>query len=160
ALLLVKEDMGLFVAGLGVYLGVARPRVISRPRRVAVALIAVGLADSWLATYVLIPAVGGRSGYYWAYDALGRNVPQVIGHIVVHPLDAMRLLVTPRVKLDTMLWLLAPFCFLPLLSPITISIVPLLAERMLQDQFPNWWGTPDQYNAYLVIVLAFGAVDG
>ena len=160
ALLLVKEDMGLFVAGIGVYLAVARPRVIPRQRLVALALILVGLADSWLATYVLIPAFGGRSGYYWAYDALGRNVPQVIGHIVTHPLDTVRLLVTPGVKVRTMLWLLAPFCFLPLLSPITIAIIPLLAERMLQDQFPNWWVTPFQYNAYLVIILACGAVDG
>jgi uncharacterized membrane protein len=59
-----------------------------------------------------------------------------------------------------MLWLLAPFCFLPLLSPITIAVIPLLVERMLQDQFPNWWVTAYHYNAYLVIVLACGAVDG
>src|SRR5262249_57255765 len=30
ALLLVKEDMGLYVAGIGVYLAVARPRTVSR----------------------------------------------------------------------------------------------------------------------------------
>jgi uncharacterized membrane protein len=59
-----------------------------------------------------------------------------------------------------MLWLLAPFCFLPLLSPITIAVIPLLMERMLQDQFTNWWVTAYHYNAYLVIVLACGAVDG
>jgi uncharacterized membrane protein len=159
-LLLVKEDMGLFVAGIGVYLAVARPRVVSRQRLVAAALIVVGVAGTWAATYLLIPAFGGRSDYYWAYGALGRNVPQVVAHIVAHPLGTLRLLVTPRVKLDTMLWLLAPFCFLPLLSPITIAVIPLLMERMLQDQFPNWWITAYHYNAYLVIILACGAVDG
>ena len=160
ALLLVKEDMGLFVAGIGVYLAVARPQVVSRQRLVAVALIVLGVADTWVATYVLLPAFGGRSDYYWAYGVLGRNVPQVLAHIVAHPLGALRLLITPRVKLDTMLWLLAPFCFLPLLSPITIAVIPLLVERMLQDQFPNWWLTAYHYNAYLVIILACGAVDG
>jgi uncharacterized membrane protein len=160
ALLLVKEDMGLVVAGIGVYLAVARPQVVSRQRLVAVALIVVGVADTWVATYVLIPAFGGRSDYYWAYGALGRNLPQVVAHIVAHPVGALRLFVTPRVKLDTMLWLLAPFCFLPLLSPITIAVIPLLVERMLQDQFPNWWVTGYHYNAYLVIILACGAVDG
>jgi uncharacterized membrane protein len=160
ALLLVKEDMGLFVAGIGCYLAVTRPRLVNRQWLVALALIVVGVADTWVATYVLIPAFGGRSDYYWAYGVLGNNVPQVAGHIVAHPLGTLRLLVTPRVKLDTMLWLLAPFCFLPLLSPVTIAVIPLLAERMLQDKFPNWWLTAYHYNAYLVIILAYGAVDG
>jgi len=160
ALLLVKEDMGLFVAGIGGYLAVARPRQVSRQRLVALALVVLGVADTWVATYVLIPAFGGRSDYYWAYGVLGSNVPQAAGHIVAHPVGTLRLLITPRVKLDTMLWLLAPFCFLPLLSPITIAVIPLLAERMLQDKFPNWWLTAYHYNAYLVIILACGAVDG
>jgi uncharacterized membrane protein len=160
ALLLVKEDMGLFVAGIGCYLAVARPRLVSRQRLVALALIVLGVADTWAATYLLIPAFGGRSDYYWAYGVLGSNVPQAAGHIAAHPLDVLRLAITPRVKLDTMLWLLAPFCFLPLLSPITIAVVPLLAERMLQDQFPNWWLTAYHYNAYLVVILVCGAVDG
>ncbi len=160
ALLLVKEDMGVFVAGIGVYLAVSRPQVVSRQRLVAVALIVVGVADTWAATYLLIPYFGGRSDYYWAYGVLGHNVPQVLVHIIEHPLGALRLFITPRVKLDTMLWLLAPFCFLPLLSPLTIAVIPLLVERMLQDQFPNWWVTAYHYNAYLVVILACGAVDG
>jgi uncharacterized membrane protein len=160
ALLLVKEDMGLLVAGIGVYLAVARPQLVRRQRIVALALVACGVADTWLATYVLIPAFGGHASYYWAYGALGQDVPQVAVHIVTHPLGALRLLITPGIKLDTMLWLLAPFCFLPLLSPISIAVIPLLAERMLQDQFSNWWITAFHYNAYLVIILACGGVDG
>ena len=160
ALLLVKEDMGLFVAGLGVWLVLARTQTVARQRLVGLILIVAGIADTWMATYLLIPAFGGRSDYYWAYGVLGHNVPQVVAHIVEHPLGALRLLITPRVKLDTMLWLLAPFCFLPLLSPLTIAILPLLAERMLQDQFPNWWVTEYHYNAYLVVILVCAAVDG
>ena len=73
ALLLVKEDMGLLVAGIGLYLLVARPGVVPRQRLVAAALIVAGIADTVLATYVLIPAFGGRSDYYWAYTSLGSN---------------------------------------------------------------------------------------
>ena len=113
-----------------------------------------------LATYVLIPAFGGRSDYYWAYGALGNNVPQVIGHIVTHPASSLRVLITPRVKVGTVAWLLAAFCFLPLCSPLTLAAVPLLLERMLDSKFPNWWVTSFQYNAYLVIILLFAAVDG
>jgi uncharacterized membrane protein len=160
ALLLVKEDMGLLVAGIGLYLGVAHPKTVRRQRLAAVALVAAGVAGSLVATYILIPAFGGRSGYYWAYDALGRNVPQAAAHVIAHPLSSLRLLVTPRIKLGTMLWLLAPSCFLSLLSPISIAAVPLLLERMLATQFPNWWGTMYQYNAYLMIIQPCGAVDG
>jgi uncharacterized membrane protein len=159
ALLLVKEDMGLFVAGIGCFLAVSRPRV-SRQRLVAIALIAGGIADTVLATYVLIPAFGGRADYYWAYSSLGPGVPQAAWHLIAHPASSLRLLVTPRVKLVTILWLFGAFCFLPLLSPISLAVLPLLLERMLASIFPAWWGTPDQYNAYLVVVLLCAAVDG
>ena len=158
-LLLVKEDMGFLVAGIGVYLAVARPGTVPRQLRTGLVLVAVGIAYSVLATYVLIPAAPGRADYYWAYQSLGSNVPQVIGHIVVHPVSSARVLITPRVKVDTVLWLLAAFCFLSLASPIALAAVPLLLERMLGSKFPNWWVlTSFQYNAYLVAILACAAV--
>jgi uncharacterized membrane protein len=159
-LLLVKEDMGLLVAGIGVYLAVARPRVVRRQLLVGAVLMVAGVADTVLATYVLIPAFGGRSDYYWAYTALGHNVPQALQHLVTHPLSSLDLLITPQVKLVTMLWLFGAFCFLPLLSPITLAVVPLLLERMLGSVFPAWWSTSFQYNAFLVVVLLCAAVDG
>jgi uncharacterized membrane protein len=158
-LLLVKEDMGLFVAGIGLYLAVSRPRVVARQPLVGGLLIVVGLVGSFIATYALVPAFGGRSGYYWAYTALGPDVPQAAWHLLTHP-GSLRLLVTPHVKLDTVLWLFGAFCFLSLRSPIALAAIPLLFERMLANLFPAWWGTPYQYNAYLVIILVCAAVDG
>jgi uncharacterized membrane protein len=160
ALLLVKEDMGLLVAGIGLYLLVARRGVVPRQRLAAAAIIVAGLADTMLATYVLIPAFGGRSGYYWAYTSLGSNASQAAWHLITHPASSLRLLVTPRVKLTTVLWLFGAFCFLPLRSPISLATIPLLLERMLGSVFPGWWGTADQYNAFLVVVLVCAAVDG
>ena len=160
ALLLVKEDMGLLVAGIGLYLAVARPRVVARQRLVALALIVAGIMATVLATYVLIPAFGGRSGYYWAYPALGSNAGQAAWHLITHPAGSLALLVTPRVKLVTVLWLFGAFCFLPLRSPISLAVIPLLLERMLGSVFPNWWVTGFQYNAFLVVVLVCAAVDG
>jgi uncharacterized membrane protein len=158
-LLLVKEDMGLFVAGIGVYLAVSGPRV-NRQRLVAVVLILGGIAYTWIATDILIPAFGGRANWYWSYPALGNNVPQAAWHVITHPFSSFELLFTPSVKLDTMLWLFGAFCFLPLLSPISLATIPLLAERMLANTASNWWVTSFHYNAYLVIVLACAAVDG
>jgi uncharacterized membrane protein len=159
-LLLVKEDMGLFVAGIGIYLALARPRVVRKQWLVGIGLVVVGVAWTAFATYVLIPSFGGHSDYYWAYGTLGKNVPQVVGHIVAHPRSSLQMLFAPRVKLDTMLWLAGALCFLPLLSPIALAVIPLLVERMLNSKFGNWWGTDYQYNAYLVVALVCAAVDG
>jgi uncharacterized membrane protein len=158
-LLLVKEDMGLFLAGIGLYLAVARPRTVSRQRLVGCVLIVVGVAYTWIASDVLIPALGGRANFYWQYDALGPNVPQAIWHVITHP-ASLDVMITPRVKLFTMLWLFGAFCFLSLRSPIALATIPLLLERMLANVSANWWVTGFQYNAYLVVILALAAVDG
>lgn len=158
-MLLVKEDMGLMVAAIGLYLLVKRTRSVTRQRLVGLILIAVGMASTIVAVYVLIPAFGGRSDYYWAYDEFGRNVGQALPFMISHPISVVRELVTPSVKLHTIMWLLLPFCFLSLLSPITLLALPLLLERMLATQ-PNWWGTDYHYNAFLIIPIVLGAVDG
>lgn len=158
-LLLVKEDMGLYVAGLGLGLAATRALGIPRQRLTGLVIAAVGLVVTFVAIYVVIPAMGGRSDYYWAYQALGNNIPQALGHIISDPAFAAKLLVTPWVKVHTMLLLFAPFLFLSLLSPITWTVFPLLFERMLGNKF-DWWQDLYQYNAYFAVPIALGAVDG
>ena len=160
ALLLVKEDMGFLVAGIGVALVISSQNWVRRQRLVGAALMVAGLADAIIATYVLIPAFGGRADYYWAYGELGTNATQAVVHLFVHPGVALNALVTPGAKIDLVLWLLAPYVFLPLLSPLSVAAIPLVLERLLDVKFPNWWATSGQYNAYLVIILACAAVDG
>jgi uncharacterized membrane protein len=71
-----------------------------------------------------------------------------------------RLAITPSVKLTTMMWLAGAVLFLPVLSPITLAALPLLAERMLASSQPNWWGTTFQYNAFVEMVLVCATADG
>jgi uncharacterized membrane protein len=155
ALLLVKEDMGLLVAGFGLYLLTRHGE-----RRRAAGFVAVGLMWTWLAARVLIPAAGGDADYYWAYDTLGPDLPHAAAHALVHPWDVARLLVTPHIKVTTMGWLVAPLLLLPLASPITLAVLPLLAERMVADRFPLWWEPRFQYNVALLALLVAAAVDG
>jgi uncharacterized membrane protein len=163
-LLLVKEDMGFFVMGIGVFLIVQdlllRKGTIRRQWLLGVSLIVGGLIVAVVAVYVLIPALGGRSNYYWAYDNLGPNGPAAVKFIIEHPLRTLHILVSPSEKVHTYLWLLAPFLFLSLLSPAVIPVIPLLLERMLGITFPAWWGLGAQYNTYLVVALTVAAVDG
>ncbi len=159
ALLLVKEDMGLLIAGFGLWLLVTRAQV-PRQRVLAATMTGAGIAATVLATMVLRPAFGGNAMYYWHYGALGRDIPQAAWHLITDPVATARLLITPPVKLDTMMWLAGALLFLPLLSPISLAAVPLLAERMLANSAPDWWGLPYQYNAFVVVVLVCAAVDG
>ncbi len=160
ALLLVKEDMGFFLAGIGAGLIVTRPLGIPRQRLTGLALVIVGIIYTVLAVYVFIPAMGGRADYYWAYGALGHNAPTALKHIIGSPFYALKILFTPRIKLHTELEIFAPFLFLSLLSPYVLPAVPLILERFLNSKFNNWVTDTFHYNAYLVVPIALAAVDG
>lgn len=155
ALLCVKEDMGLLVAAFGLVL-LARPgwRVMGG------AFAAGGLGFAWLASQVLIPLFGGRSDYYWAYGALGPDMPSAVRNALADPLAAVAQLGTPPVKLGTMALLLGLTLAAALLSPLTLVAAPLVAERMLASSFPNWWVAEYHYNAFVVVVVLAAGVDG
>jgi uncharacterized membrane protein len=159
-LLMVKEDMGFFLAGIGAGLIVTRQLGIPRQRRTGLILVVVGIVYSVCAVYFFIPAMGGRSDYYWAYQSLGPNAPSAVKRILGSPVYALKQLITPRSKLHTELELLAPFLFLSLLSPYTWPAIPLILERFLASKFNNWWTNTFHYNAYLIVPMALGGVDG
>ena len=154
ALLLVKEDMGLLVAGFGGYL------LLTRRRWTGLAFVVGGVAATWVATHLLIPAFGGSASFYWAYGQFGSTLGGALLNVVTHPLHALHVFVTPWVKARTMIGLLAMFGFLPLASPMVVAVLPLLAERMLASGYPLWWQAKFQYDAFLVMMLACAAVDG
>jgi hypothetical protein len=154
ALLLVKEDMGLLVAGFGCYL------LLTRRRWTGLAFVAGGLGATWAATHLLIPAFGGSPTFYWAYDQFGSTLGSALLNVVTNPLHALRVFVTPWVKARTMIGLLATFGFLPLASPMVVAVLPLLAERMLASGYPLWWQAKFQYDAFVVMMLCCAAVDG
>ena len=157
ALLLVKEDMGLLVAGFGGYLLIARWR---SEKWTGLAFVVGGVAATWAATHLLIPAFGGSATFYWAYGQFGTTPSGAVLNVLTHPLHALHVFVTPGVKVRTMIGLLAMFGFLPLASPMVIAALPLLAERMLASGYPLWWQAKFQYDAFLVMILCCAAVDG
>ena len=154
ALLLVKEDMGLLVAGFGGYL------LLTRRRWTGLGFVVGGVAATWAATHLLIPAFGGSASFYWAYGQFGSTLGGALLNVVTHPLHALHVFVTPWVKARTMIGLLAMFGFLPLASPMVVAVLPLLAERMLASGYPLWWQAKFQYDAFLVMILCCAAVDG
>src|SRR4029078_3025731 len=71
ALLLVKEDMGLLVAGFGGYLLLTRRRQWAQRAWTGLAFVVGGVAATWAATHLLIPAFGGSARFYWACGHVG-----------------------------------------------------------------------------------------
>jgi uncharacterized membrane protein len=157
ALLLVKEDMGLLVAGFGAYLLLLRRRPDTW---IGLAFVVGGVAATWVATQVLIPAFGGSATFYFAYSQFGPTLGSAAAHMLTHPLHALHVFITPWVKARTMIGLLAAFGFLPLASPMVLAVLPLLAERMLASGYPLWWQAKFQYDAFVVMMLCCAAVDG
>ncbi len=166
-LLLVREDMGILVALLGLlaYLRAPRPagatswreRVTQRPPAGAVALIVGGIAAYEIVTGLIIPALSPSHHFsYWQFDAIGQDLPDALRGILTRPWHAVHVFFTPGVKVRTVLYLLAPLAFLPLCSPYVVIALPLLAERFFNSR-PELWTTHFQYNAlpWLVLVLAF-----
>jgi uncharacterized membrane protein len=153
-LLLVKEDFGIVVAAFGVVVGLRTQRW-----RLAGVLAVVGIATTVLADQVLIPAFGGKSGYYWDYyAALGSGPLEAAWHVVRHPLSTLHLMVTPHAKVRLLEWLFVPLGLMPLGSPFVLLVVPLLAERLLSNN-PNHWTLTHQYSAPFVPILTLAAVD-
>jgi uncharacterized membrane protein len=152
----VKEDMGLLLVGVG-----AAVALDLRSRRGVVlgaGLASGGLAWTALATQVLIPAAGGRGDYYWRYDDLGSGPGEALLTIASHPIDTLVLLVTPGEKAITLGLLVLLTAGAAVLSPYALSVVPLLAARLLSEQ-PTWWGPGYHYDAFLVVPVLVAGVD-
>jgi uncharacterized membrane protein len=151
-LLLVKEDLGLLIIGFGCYL------LVTRRFRYGAGFVLGGIAAIALTRGVLIPAAGGDPATFWAYNHLGRNVPEVLHTFVTEPGRVLTTMFTPQEKVDTMVDMVLPLAFLCLLSPLILPALPMVLERMLSDR-PYWWSDDFQYNAFVVVILICAAVD-
>lgn len=152
-LLLVKEDLAMFVCAFGIYLAVRGWRWIG------VTVAVAGIVAFEVETKLLIPYFGGHPFAYWSYGALGPNLPDAAWYVLTHPLDTLRIAVHPAVKRATLLWTFAPWGFLAVASPLILLAGPLLAERLLSAR-PHYWTTGWHYSATLMPVVTLASVDG
>jgi uncharacterized membrane protein len=141
--ILVKEDLIPFVAGLGAYL------IATGERRRGLILIGVSAAVFVLVTSVVIPFFND-SGVW--------SVAGSFDTVLRRPWTAPMLLVTPPEKLRTVLIWLSPFLFLPIASPVGLMLIPIAAERLLSD-VPSHWLAGGHYTAPLAPILAMAAGD-
>jgi uncharacterized membrane protein len=143
ALPLVKEDLGLTTAAIGLLIAGYGAR------RLGPAVAVTGVAATVVTTTLVIPAVNPRHRYDYL-PAGGGAGP------ALHQLTAG--LVTSPVKLTTVVLLLAPVAFGALRSPLLLIGVPSLALRFASPH-RAYWGTGYHYSATLmpIVFAAFAA---
>ncbi|SOB86297.1 DUF2079 domain-containing protein [Streptomyces sp. 1331.2] len=148
-LLLVKEDLGLTVAAVGLLIA----RQARRGRRSplpGLALAAVGTAATALTVLVVLPAFNTGGGFdYWQQLDGG-------GHAPLWALPVR--LAWPPLKWLLLLLLAATAGFLGLRSPLLLLCLPTLAWRLLSAN-PHYWGVSYHYSAVLMPVALAALVD-
>jgi uncharacterized membrane protein len=169
-LLLVREDMGVLVGLLGLFVlfrggraglraRLANPRSASAPA----ALVVAGITAYKITTGLVLPAFAPNHKFaYWQYDSLGHNLPDAVFGILTRPWHAVDLFFTPELKTQTLCYFLLPLLLLPLRSPYALLSLPIFAERFFNSRESKeyLWSTHWQYNALPWLILMLAAVDG
>ncbi|MFI1969747.1 hypothetical protein BLA24_15980 [Streptomyces cinnamoneus] len=146
-LVLVKEDMGVTVAAIGVLM-LVRLRRGGRDRRavaLAAGLVAFGLAAAVLALGVIIPGFNSGGSYdYWNKLSADQGPAPTI------PFETAA---------RTLLWTLLPTTgLLALRSPVLLVTLPTLGWRFASHE-EHYWGTDWHYSAVLMPVVFVALAD-
>ncbi|MGH8888978.1 MAG: DUF2079 domain-containing protein [Acidothermaceae bacterium] len=153
-LLLVKEDLGVVVAAFGVVIALRTKRW-----RTGAILAVGGLVAAFVETRLLIPAAGGRSGYYWTYYAdLGSSPLSAVWHVIRHPLSTWHFATSPEAKARLLKWLFLPLGLASLGSSFVLLAIPPIAEVVLSSN-PYDWPLDSHYTAVVAPILTMAAVD-
>jgi uncharacterized membrane protein len=121
-----KEEVGLVVAGLGVWFAINR-----RPRA-GIAITGAGLLVSAIAVAVVIPHFnsGAESSFYGRYDAIGGSAGGIARTAATHPWTLFEQAFQHR-DFHYLLHLLLPLSLLFVLSPL--ALVAFLPEAALNQ---------------------------
>jgi uncharacterized membrane protein len=151
-----KEEIGLVVAGFGLWYALAKRR------RVEGAAIAVlGVAWSAIAIAVVIPHfhTAGESDFYGRYSEVGGSAAGIVKTAFTDPVRLLDAAFSAR-DLHYLLDLVAPLAALCLLAPVAlIAAVPELAINLLSAT-PTQTSIHFHYTAGLIPPLVIAAVLG
>ncbi|MFE9724749.1 DUF2079 domain-containing protein [Streptomyces sp. NPDC005794] len=146
-LVLVKEDLGVTVAVVGVLLALYGRRLQG------FLLAAFGVAAFALTVLVLIPAASSAGTYdYW--KKIEEN-----GGQQVSLLDSVLGVFDSSVKLEMLVFLVGITAFMALRSPLILLVLPTIGWRLL-SQDSNHWGMVWHYSAILMPVVFLAMADG
>ncbi|MGW0782098.1 DUF2079 domain-containing protein [Streptomyces sp. NPDC002913] len=146
-LVLVKEDLGVTVAVVGVLLAIYGRRFQG------FLLASFGVVAFVMTVLVLIPAASSAGTYdYW--KKIEEN-----GGQEVSPLDSVLGVLDSSVKIEMLVFLVGITAFMALRSPLVLLVLPTIGWRLL-SQDSNHWGMVWHYSAILMPVVFLAMADG
>jgi uncharacterized membrane protein len=151
-----KEEIGLVVAGFGIWYALARRRVGA-----GLVIAALGLAWSVIAIAVVIPHfhTAGESDFYGRYSEVGGSAAGIVKTAFTHPSRIAHAAFTGR-DVRYVLQLVLPLAGLSLLAPLVlIAALPELALNLLSAT-PTQTSIHFHYTAGLIPPLVVAAVLG
>jgi uncharacterized membrane protein len=151
-----KEEIGLVLAGFGVWYALARGRVAA-----GLAVAVLGFAWSAIAIGVVIPHfhTAGESDFYGRYSEVGGSAAGVVKTAFTHPGRIAHAAFSGR-DLHYLLTLVVPLAGLCLLAPLVlIAALPELAINLLSAT-PTQTSIHFHYTAGLIPPLVIAAVLG
>jgi len=151
-----KEEIGLVVAGFGLWYGLARGRIA-----VGLVIAALGFAWSVIAIAIVIPHfhTAGESDFYGRYSEVGGSAAGIVKTTFTHPSRIAQAAFSGR-DLRYVLQLVLPLAGLSLLAPLVlIAALPELALNLLSAT-PTQTSIHFHYTAGLIPPLVIAAVLG
>lgn len=149
-----KEEVGLVVAFLGIYLSITRRSVL--PALIA----AVGIIWSLISILVVIPAFNPKnsSPYAGYYSYLGSNLVEIAINILTHPwIPVQRILSEPEYLKS----LLMPNGYLALLSPERLVLgLPTLLINLMSSNGEMGRANLYHYTAPLIPAIMLATIAG
>lgn len=153
---LVKEDVGLVGAAIGVFIALAQRR-----RLMGFGLCVLSIAWTLLLVRYVVPGFHPDGKYYFAglYTNLGSTPIEVLSNFLADPLSILGRLAAPNM-LRYLQQLVAPLGGLPLLGwPILIAALPPYLSISLSDKLPSDL-IQYQYSASILPVLLTATILG
>jgi uncharacterized membrane protein len=152
---LTKEEVGLVVAGLGIWYAVSR-----RERLVGGAIAVAGFAWSAVAVWVIIPHFNeGESSFFGRYDDVGGSPGGIVRMAFTDPWQLAQVAFDEQ-GVGYLLHLLLPLAALSLLAPILlVAALPELALNLLSSA-PTQSSIHFHYTAAEIPVLVAAAIYG
>jgi len=154
---LIKEDVGLLIAAVGVWMVVAD----RKNWKAGVVTFLVGAVYSMLVIGIIMPALSSGQYRHLGYGKMGENLVDVAVNVVRDPGVLVSGFTDSSVKLKTMLISFLPFGFLPFAS--LASLVPIyvsFAVRFFDYGKEIRWTPYFAYSIPAAVLIFWGSLQG
>lgn len=150
-----KEEIPIVIIGFALWSLIFQQNWRTGLGLFAIALVWIGV-EYWAMRHF---SPTGQALLRSRYAYLGHGPVGIARYVVTHPVDIIRTHVLAPAHREYLKGLLSPALYLPLLAPwVLVLALPTLAINMLSTD-PNMYSGMFQYNAEIVPVLVFSAIE-